>query len=179
MLLFALSTAHKVGLGLSVLVFAGFSLVVSMVIPRYRPQFPGKYLPAFLVVCVLLFIGMVSAVVVFGRESGEAAPPPPGSTTLSGGSSNAQQVTVHEIEFKIQLPKTTFAPGTYTFNVNNAGKVPHNLFISGPGVKKGTSNISPGSSASLTVDLQKGQYDFYCSIPGHKAAGMDQKVTVS
>lgn len=66
--LFALSSAHKLGLGLAVLVFAGFSLVVSMVIPRRWPQFPGRLLPAFLVVCGLLFVGMMAAVVIFGAE---------------------------------------------------------------------------------------------------------------
>jgi hypothetical protein len=67
-LLFALSTAHKLGLGLAVLVYCGFALTVSMVIPRRWPQFPGRLLPAFLVVCVLLFVGMLAAVLVFGAE---------------------------------------------------------------------------------------------------------------
>jgi len=67
-LLLALSTAHKVGLGLAVLIFAGFSLVVSMVIPRRWPQFPGRLLPVFLVVSVALFVMMLAAVIVFGAE---------------------------------------------------------------------------------------------------------------
>ena len=68
MLLLALPTSHKIGLGLAVLVFAGFSLVVSMVIPRWRPQFPDRWLAAFLVVSFVLFVGMLAAVVVFGAE---------------------------------------------------------------------------------------------------------------
>ena len=68
MLLLALSSGHKLGLGLAVLVFAGFSLVVSMVIPRRSPQFPGRWLPAFLVISFLLFIGMMAAVIIFGAE---------------------------------------------------------------------------------------------------------------
>ncbi len=31
---------------------------------------------------------------------------------------------------------------------------------------------------TLTVTLKDGTYDFYCSVPGHQAAGMDVKVTV-
>ena len=68
MLLLALSTGHKLGLGLAVLVFAGFSLVSSMVIPRRRPQFPGRGLPIFLAVSVVMFVGMLAAVVIFGAE---------------------------------------------------------------------------------------------------------------
>jgi len=71
------------------------------------------------------------------------------------------------------------APGTYTFDVANDGKVTHNLTVSGPGGKKKTPDIAAGKSASLTVELKAGSYDFYCSVPGHKQLGMDQKVTVS
>jgi uncharacterized cupredoxin-like copper-binding protein len=28
-------------------------------------------------------------------------------------------------------------------------------------------------------DLKSGEYELYCSIPGHKATGMDTKLTVS
>jgi plastocyanin len=167
-LVFALSTAHKLGIGLAVLVFSGFSLIVSMVIPRRSPQFPGRRLPAFLAVSVLLFVGTLAAYAVFGREKAPAA-----------NASISHRVAVQESEFKIQLPTTTFSPGTYTFVVTNVGKVPHNLVISGPGGTNRTPNIAPGQNAPLTIDLKPGQYDFYCSIPGHKAAGMDQKVTVS
>jgi hypothetical protein len=66
--LLALSTGHKLGLGLAVLVFAGFSLISSMVVPSRWPQFPGRGLPIFLAVSVVLFVGMMAAVIVFGAE---------------------------------------------------------------------------------------------------------------
>ena len=40
-----------------------------MIIPRFKPEFPGNRLGLFLVVCVLFFIGMMLAVINFGRES--------------------------------------------------------------------------------------------------------------
>jgi uncharacterized cupredoxin-like copper-binding protein len=57
--------------------------------------------------------------------------------------------------------------------------VPHNLVVQGTGVEEATSDLAPGQSESLTVELKPGTYDFFCSIPGHKQLGMDQKVTVS
>ena len=72
MLLLALSTAQKVGLGLCVAGFAGFSLIVSMLVPRYRPQFPGRGLRVFVVTCLLLFVGMMSAVIFVARETSAA-----------------------------------------------------------------------------------------------------------
>jgi hypothetical protein len=65
----ALSTAHKLGLGLSGLVFVVFALTSAMLIPRRRPDFPGNKLGLYLTVCFLFFLGMLTAVIVFGRES--------------------------------------------------------------------------------------------------------------
>jgi plastocyanin len=167
-LLHALSTGHKLGLGLAGAAFAGFALVVSMLVPRRWPQFPGRGLPLFLAVTLVFFFGMLAAVEIFGASSeGEAA-------------AEGKKVAVGEVEYKIELPKTTFAPGSYTFEVQNKGQIPHNLTITGPGIsKEATPDISAGSSGSVTVKLGRGTYDFYCSIPGHKQQGMDQKVTVS
>lgn len=168
MLLHALSTGHKLGLGLTAAAFVIFALTVSMVVPRRWPQFPGRWLPAFLAVTVVFFFGMLAAVEIFGKSSeGEAA-------------AAGQKVAVTEVEYKIQLSKTTFAPGKYTFDVENKGKIPHNLTITGPGIsKEATQDISAGSSGSVTVKLERGSYQFYCSIPGHRQQGMEQKVTVS
>ncbi len=67
----ALTTGHKVGL----LAFAGafivFALLSGIVIPRSRPGFPGRGLPLFLLATVALFVAMVTAVLIFGRESEE------------------------------------------------------------------------------------------------------------
>jgi plastocyanin len=171
-LLFALSSGHKLGIGLMVAVFVGLSLLASMVVPRWRPQFPGRGLPLFLVFAVALFVAMLSAVIVFGRESKSA-------TEAGGGGAAGNKIAVTEVEYKIELPKATLAPGTYTFDVSNKGKIVHNLHVQGGGADEATKDIQPGSSASVTVQLKAGTYDLYCSIPGHKQLGMDEKLTVS
>jgi plastocyanin len=90
-------------------------------------------------------------------------------------------VTATETEFRIALSKTTFSPGTYKFLATNKGSASHSLVISGPGVNqvKTPDLISPGESEAVTVTLQKGTYDIYCGVPGHKAMGMDVHITVS
>jgi len=208
-LLAALSTGHKIGLGLVGAAFVGFALVSAFLIPAYRPDFPGKRgLPAFLTVTAALFVGMMFAVFFFGREPSEghaaaaanttqASPPPPpppattaptttqatttaASTTTKSTTAAPKSVSVSEAEWKIALPSTTLTAGKYTFDVKNDGHIPHDLTVNGPGVSnQKTSLINPGKSAKLAVELKSGSYDFYCSVPGHKAAGMDVKVTVS
>jgi len=191
-LLLALSTTQKVGLGLAVLGFAGFSLIVSMLVPRWYPQFPGRGLRVFLVTCVLLFVGMMSAVIFIARETSEAeakgneptteatateATTTPSTTTVT--TKVLSDVTATETEFKIALPSTTIGAGSYRFDVKNDGKIDHDFVIKGNGVDEKTPTIGAGESATLDVDLKPGTYDVYCSIPGHKQAGMDLKLTVS
>ena len=191
MLLLALSTAQKIGLGLAVLGFAGFSLIVSMLVPRWYPDFPGRGLRVFLVTCVLLFIGMMSAVIFVARETSEAEAKGTETTTTQATSTQATTTTatttatsatsvpVSETEFKIALPKNTLSAGSYAFEVKNDGHIPHDFVVQGNGVDERTPTIQPGKSATLKVDLKPGTYDVYCSIPGHKQAGMDVKLTVS
>jgi uncharacterized cupredoxin-like copper-binding protein len=191
-LLLALSTGQKVGLGLAVLGFAGFSLIVSMLVPRWYPQFPGRGLRVFLVACVLLFVGMMSAVIFIARETSEAEAKgtepttteatTTQSTTTAGTTTSASApatLDATETEFKIALPKTTVAAGSYTFDVKNDGNIDHDLVVKGNGVDEKTATIGAGKSATLKVDLKPGTYDVYCSVPGHKQAGMDLKLTVS
>lgn len=73
-MLAALSTAHKLGLGLSALTFIVYALVSSMLVPHYRPDFPGRRLGWYVFVTILFFIGMMCAVFFFGRESTKPEP---------------------------------------------------------------------------------------------------------
>ncbi len=36
-----------------------------------------------------------------------------------------------------------------------------------------------GDTASAKVDLKKGKYTFYCTLPGHRAAGMQGTLTIT
>jgi uncharacterized cupredoxin-like copper-binding protein len=194
-LLLALSTGQKVGLGLAVAGFAGFSLVVSMLVPRYRPQFPGRGLRVFVVTCLLLFVGMMCAVIFIARETSEAEAGGEETTAATTGTTTepsttqtattattaapaAENVTASETEFKIALDSSSVSAGRVTFDVENDGKIPHDLVVKGNGVEAKTPLLDGGESKPLTVDLKPGTYDLYCSVPGHKEAGMDLKLTV-
>jgi uncharacterized cupredoxin-like copper-binding protein len=91
-----------------------------------------------------------------------------------------KKVAVSETEFKIQLATNGLSAGRYTFELKNDGKIGHDLVVDGPGVdNEKTPVIGSGKTASLTVDLKSGTYELYCSVPGHKQAGMDLKLDVS
>jgi len=196
--LLALSTGHKVGLAVVGAAFIIFALASSFLFPRFRPQFPGHGLPAFIVIAFVFFFGMLTAVGVFGAEPKkghkEAEPTAAQTTTQATAttptSTNAttpnappgppaptpQVVQVTEKEFKIILSRPTLKAGVVTFQIKNTGAIPHDLAVVG-GPKSAL--IKAKSTGTLTVTLKPGTTELYCSVPGHKAAGMDLKVKVS
>ena len=68
-MLLGLTTDQKLGLAGTAAVFIAFALVTALLIPRYRPDFPGrKGVGLFIVVTLLLTVAMIGAVVVFASE---------------------------------------------------------------------------------------------------------------
>src|SRR5437764_11952104 len=61
-----------------------------------------------------------------------------------------------------------------TFEVSNAGSIPHGFEVEGRGLEQRTPQIQPGSSATLKLDLRVGSYETYCPIGkgSHKMLGM-------
>jgi mono/diheme cytochrome c family protein len=85
---------NDVILGIVAAVLVGFSLFVSIVVPRRRPDFPGRSLRVFVLVSALLVVGMLTAVAVLGEshhfeseggESREVTNQPPTATTTPTG----------------------------------------------------------------------------------------------
>ena len=198
----ALSTGHQIGLGVTAAVFIAFALASSFLFPRFRPQYPGHGLPAFIVVSFVFFFAMLGAVEVFGAEEKEGggevvaettteatttAPTTTEQTTTAATSTQATTTTtpkpqattvqVTESEFKIVLASTDLKAGKITFDVKNDGAIPHDVAIAGTSDK--TKLIPAKGSAQLSVTLKPGTYELYCTVAGHKEAGMDLKVTVS
>ncbi len=71
--------------------------------------------------------------------------------------------------------------GKITIKFTNSSPVPHNLAIQQgtSGSIIGTTPTFQGGTKTLTVSLKPGTYTFFCSVPGHRAAGMDGTLTVS
>jgi uncharacterized cupredoxin-like copper-binding protein len=101
-----------------------------------------------------------------------------GSTTQPAASGKTIAVTEQDFSISIAGGDHIAKAGRYTFVVTNDGPSSHNLTIEGPGVSnQATPTFAPGIQ-NLTVTLQNGKYDFFCSVPGHKALGMNVDVTV-
>ena len=98
----------------------------------------------------------------------------------SADAAESRTVTATEGEMFIELSEDSFTAGSYTFEVVNEGSASHDFRVERDGDDvAGTDTIAPGSSATLTVDLEPGEYVFYCSVGNHRALGMEVAVTVT
>ena len=71
-------------------------------------------------------------------------------------------------------------PGKVTIRLTNpstSGK-PHAVEIEGKGKEKASRVVNPGGTASVSLTLRKGTYEFYCPVGNHKAGGMEGKLIV-
>jgi uncharacterized cupredoxin-like copper-binding protein len=64
--------------------------------------------------------------------------------------------------------------------VANKGNAGHDLWIKGPGVDNAkTTTLAGGRQGEITVTLQPGTYELWCSIDSHRARGMQQTINVA
>lgn len=78
-------SGNDIVLGLVALVLVVFSLVVSLLIPRRDPGFPGRNLRVFVVVAVLLVVAMLAAVELAGESHEEEGGGTEAAETQEGG----------------------------------------------------------------------------------------------
>jgi plastocyanin len=73
----------------------------------------------------------------------------------------------------------TAKAGKVTIDFSNASPVEHDVAIAQGSTVAGQTPVFTGGSKTLTVTLKPGSYTFYCTVPGHRAAGMEGTLTVS
>jgi uncharacterized cupredoxin-like copper-binding protein len=116
-------------------------------------------------------------------------------------SSDSGGIDVTESDFKIVPAETSAAAGELTFDIKNDAQQAHEFVIfktdlapdslpldadgnvdeEGDGVQHidEVEDITGGSTKSLTVTLDAGNYVFICNLPGHYQQGMHVAFTVN
>lgn len=132
-----------------------------------------------------MLIGLLTATVLVvgacGGDDEEEGDARKGTTTTQAGAPageapSGEKTTVHAIDIGFQ-PKEISAPAGATLEMVNDGSIRHTLLIEGEPkfhlevTKKGTADSAP-------LDLDPGDYTFYCDVPGHRSAGMQGSLTV-
>ncbi len=86
-------------------------------------------------------------------------------------------IQIHTIDIAFD-PKAFTIPAKTDVQVivTNKGVLQHNFTIDA--LKIATKLLNGGESETVTINAAAGEYQYYCSVPGHKEAGMVGKLTV-
>jgi plastocyanin len=75
--------------------------------------------------------------------------------------------------------KATAKAGKVTVNFTNTSPVPHDVAIEDEaGETIAETEVLAEGSDSATAELEPGEYKFFCTVPGHRQAGMEGTLTV-
>jgi uncharacterized cupredoxin-like copper-binding protein len=97
------------------------------------------------------------------------------------GRSEPRSVALITKEFLFIPKDTTVGTGAITFVVTNQGQIDHDFVLEAPGGKTQAqiAYIERGQTKTVTASLPAGVYTIYCSLPGHREAGMVATLRVS
>jgi uncharacterized cupredoxin-like copper-binding protein len=107
-----------------------------------------------------------------------AAPAAPQAASGSGASSLKDEANP-EGQLKFTTPSLSASAGKVTIGFKNASPLEHNLTIAQGTKVLGATPTFTGATKTLTLSLKPGTYKFYCTVPGHREAGMEGTLTVS
>jgi uncharacterized cupredoxin-like copper-binding protein len=136
-------------------------------------------IPAFLVLAlgaILLAAGCGG-----GSSSSSSAPAATTAMSSSGGAAQTVEIDVAQTGLAYTTTSATAKAGTVTLKSMNPQSIEHDISIesSDGSINQKGNLVANGDVSEVTVDLKPGTYTFYCSVPGHKEAGMSGTLTVS
>jgi plastocyanin len=102
--------------------------------------------------------------------SAAAAPAPAGALKLAANPAGQLSYNTKTLSAKA---------GTVTIVMANMSPVEHNVTVAQGSKVLGATPTFTGGTRTLSLKLKPGKYTFYCSVPGHRQAGMEGTLNVS
>jgi plastocyanin len=109
--------------------------------------------------------------------SEEEAPAKAGSEETAG-SGGTVELAAEASAIAYDTTELTSKPGKVTIDFENPSAIGHDVAIEQNGKQLGVSEQITEGSTSVTVNLKPGTYTFFCTVPGHRQAGMEGTLTV-
>jgi uncharacterized cupredoxin-like copper-binding protein len=117
-----------------------------------------------------------------GGESQAEQGGPAQEESSSGGGGSASTLKFEADpngELAYTSTSETAKAGKVTVEFNNPQALTHDVAIeNSKGEEVGATELIASGSDTTTVDLKPGKYHFFCTVPGHREAGMEGTLTV-
>jgi len=145
-----------------------------------REHFPRAGPQALLVgaVSVLLAVSAIGSAIITGaleeeeeESAGQPAAKEPGGRTLTLSADPGGELRFDRRSLEADA-------GQVALVMDNPSPLQHNISIEGRGVDEEGETVGKGGSSTVRAELRRGEYEFYCSVPGHRQGGMEGTLTV-
>lgn len=142
---------------------------------------------ASVVACVAIVAALGLAACGGGGDNNEttAASAPPNTATgaggggAAGGGSTVSISTPSGTDLAYNQKDVSAKAGSVTIDFQNNESIPHDVAVEdSSGKELGATDLVASGSSTATVDLTAGTYTFFCTVPGHREAGMEGTLTV-
>lgn len=110
--------------------------------------------------------------------TGEASGDEAGSGDQAGGPGGKLEVVADESALAYEESSLETKAGEVEIDFDNPSPIGHDVKIEKDGEDLGGTDVIIQEEDSATVELEPGEYIFYCSVPGHREAGMEGPLTV-
>jgi len=108
-----------------------------------------------------------------------AAAPTTSSTASSSGGSTISDAANPEGLLKFTQSTLSAKAGSVSISFTNSAPLQHNLTVAtASGSVLGATATFAGGTRVLALNLKPGTYKFFCTVPGHRQAGMEGTLTV-
>lgn len=157
-------------------------------IEQRRGRTTGQWTALVLGVVALLVAGLLVAGDLGGPDLVSPAVAPVGADDDAAqqdtsAAADGETTEVSMTEFAFAPASLQLDAGTHTLRITNDGAAPHQWALSAVGEHGAhgadTGELDPGETATLTVDLEPGVYEFACHVAGHYEAGMHGRLEVA
>jgi uncharacterized cupredoxin-like copper-binding protein len=172
-----------------------WALIVSFGLGMRRPDFPstlGGQRAVMATTAVLVLATVSMAVVTSGGGATSAAAAHPTPVIHVEGSAGATQTTATsgattllalqanpQGQLSYNTKQLAAHAGTVTIVMANMAPLEHNVTVAEGSKVLGATPTFAGGTRRLTLNLKPGRYTFYCSVPGHRQAGMEGTLSIS
>jgi plastocyanin len=115
-------------------------------------------------------------------EEGEAEAEPEvqkeGGEESAKGGEEALQLAADTTALAYDTTSLSAKAGKVTIDFDNPSAIEHDVSIEADGKEIAKSELVTEGETSVTAELETGTYTFFCSVPGHRQAGMEGTLTV-
>ncbi len=179
--------------------FAAWAVLVAVLGIR-REGFPGGRTQGFVVgtISVVLALGAISTAIYTAAteehggeeeahaerseqavEEGREGERPAENTFDDEGEGTRLELRADPSgDLKFDKAELTAPAGPVIVEMENPAEIEHDVSLEGRGVDERGKVVGKGGTSTVTVELAKGEYTYYCSVPGHRQGGMEGTLTV-